>query len=124
MNKVRERAGIDDVVTAWKSYSNQPGKVDTKEGMREIIRQEINIELAFEGQRYWNLRRWKIAELELNAKQYGWNILGESARTFYNNFEGPIVIWSKSKFTAPRNYLTPIKAEEILISSMVQNPGW
>ena len=92
--------------------------------MREIIRQEINIELAFEGQRYWNLRRWKIAELELNAKQYGWNILGESARTFYNNFEGPIVIWSKSKFTAPRNYLTPIKAEEILISSMVQNPGW
>ena len=124
LNKVRERAGIDDVVTAWKSYSNQPGKVDTKEGMREIIRQEINIELAFEGQRYWNLRRWKIAELELNAKQYGWNILGESARTFYNNFEGPIVIWSKSKFTAPRNYLTPIKAEEILISSMVQNPGW
>ena len=124
LNKVRKRAGIDDVVTAWKSYSNQPGKVDTKEGMREIIRQEINIELAFEGQRYWNLRRWKIAELELNEKQYGWNILGESARTFYNNFEGPIVIWSKSKFTAPRNYLTPIKAEEILISGMVQNPGW
>ena len=124
LNKVRKRAGIDDVVRSWKSYSNQPSKVDTKEGMREIIRREINIELAFEGQRYWNLRRWKTAELELNEKQYGWNILGESARTFYNNFEGPIVIWSKSKFTAPRNYLTPIKAEEILISSMVQNPGW
>ena len=125
LNKVRERAGIPKVVSAWKSsYSANPSRVDTKEGMREIIRQEINIELAFEGHRYWNLRRWLIAHEVLNKKQYGWNIVGASAETFYNRWDGPIVVSSKSKFTAPRDYLDPIKSEEILISSMVQNPGW
>ena len=124
LDKVRERAGVPKVVSAWKSYSKTPGKVDTKEGMREIIRQENNIEFAFEGHRYWNLRRWKIAHELLNEKQYGWNVLGESARVFYNNFNGPVVVFSKCKFTAPRDYLDPINAEEILISSMVQNPGW
>lgn len=124
LDKVRERAGVPKVVSAWKSYSKTPGKVDTKEGMREIIRQENNIEFAFEGHRYWNIRRWKIAHELLNEKQYGWNVLGESARVFYNNFNGPVVVFSKCKFTAPRDYLDPINAEEILISSMVQNPGW
>lgn len=124
LNKVRKRAGIPDVLTAWKSYSKNPDKVDSREGMREIIRQEINIELAFEGHRYWNLRRWKIAHEKLNEKQYGWNVLGETARGFYNNFEGPVVIWNKCKFTAPRDYLNPIRAEQVLISGVVQNPGW
>ena len=124
LDKVRERAGVPKVVAAWKSYSKTPAKVDTKEGMREIIRQENNIEFAFEGHRYWNLRRWKIAHEVLNEKQYGWNVLGESARAFYNNFNGPVVVWSKCKFVAPRDYLDPIDAEEILISSVVQNPGW
>ena len=124
LDKVRERAGVPKVVSAWKAYSKTPGKVDTKEGMREIIRQENNIEFAFEGHRYWNIRRWKIAHELLNEKQYGWNVLGESARSFYNNFNGPVVVFSKCKFTAPRDYLDPIDAEEILISSMVQNPGW
>lgn len=124
LNKVRERAGIPDVKTSWKSYSKMPSKVDTKEGMRDIIRQEINIELAFEGHRFWNLRRWKIAHEVLNEKQMGWNILGETAQSFYNNFNGPVVVWNKCKFTSPRDYLFPIKAEEVLISGVVQNPNW
>ena len=124
LNNVRLRAGIPDVVTAWKSYSNSPEKVDTKEGMRDIIQQETSIELVLEGHRFWNLRRWKTAHLELNEKQYGWNILGESAQAFYNDFNGPVVVWSKCKFTAPRDYLFPLDAEEVLISSLVQNPGW
>ena len=124
LNKVRERAGIPDVVTAWKSFSKSPEKVDTKEGMREIIQREYNIELAFEGQRFWNLRRWKTAHLELNDPQYGWNILGEDAQSFYNNFNGPVVVWSKRGFVAPRDYLFPIRAQEVMVSSVVQNPGW
>ena len=98
--------------------------MDTKEGVRDIIQQETSIELALEGHRFWNLRRWKTAHLELNEKQYGWNILGESAQAFYNDFNGPVVVWSKCKFTAPRDYLFPLDAEEVLISSLVQNPGW
>ena len=124
LNKVRKRAGIPDVEVAWRQYSNQPQKITTKEGMREIIQQENAIEFAFEGHRYWDLRRWKRAHLEWNDKLLGWNVLGDNAQSFYNNFEGPVVVWDKVKFVAPRDYLFPIKAEEVLISGYVQNPGW
>ena len=124
LNEVRERAGILPLEEAWNTYAKNPGKIKTKDGMREIIRQEWNIEFAFEGKRFWNLRRWLIAHEELNAKQYGWNIIGKTAQEFYNNFEGPIVVWAKRGFTSPRDYLFPIRSEEILISSCVQNPGW
>ena len=124
LNEVRRRAGILDVVTAWTNYSKTPDKVTTKAGMREIIRQEWNIEFAFEGRRFWNLRRWLTASDELNVPQYGWNILGQNARQFYNNFEGPVVVWNNRGFVAPRDYLFPILAEEILISGCRQNPGW
>lgn len=124
LDKVRERAGILPVREAWRTYSNNPAKVDSKVGMRDIIHQEYNIEFAFEGHRYWNIRRWLKAQQVMNEKQYGWNILGTSAQTFYNNEEGPSVVWSKNKFVAPRDYFDPLNAEEILISGMVQNPGW
>lgn len=124
LDKVRERAGILPVREAWGSYSNNPTKVTTKVGMRDIIRQEYNVEFAFEGHRYWNLRRWLIAHQTMNEKQYGWNVIGTTDQAFYNYETGPVVVWSSNKFVAPRDYLTPFDAEEILISGMVQNPGW
>lgn len=62
--------------------------------------------------------------MEWNDKMLGWNVLGNNAQSFYNNFEGPVVVWDKVKFVAPRDYLFPLKAEEVLISGYVQNPGW
>ncbi len=124
LNEVRRRAGIPDVEEAWRDYAKNPDKVKTKEGMREIIHREWDVEFAFEGRRFWNLRRWLTAEGELNDNQYGWNIIGKDARQFYNNFEGPVPVWTKRKFVAPRDYLFPIRSEEILISGCVQNPGW
>ena len=124
LNKVRRRAGIPDVQDAWKKFSTHPQQVENQAGMREIIRQEKTVEFAFEGHRFWDLRRWKTAHLELNDKILGWNVLGDNARTFYNNYEGPVFVWSKVKFISPRDYLFPIKAEEVMISGYVQNPGW
>lgn len=124
LNAVRKRAGIPDVETSWKTYSKTPSQVDSKAGMREIIRDEWNVEFAFEGQRFWNLRRWWTAHEELNEKLLGWNILGTDARQFYNNFEGPIVVWPERKFTVPRDYLFPFEAEQVMISGCKQNPGW
>ena len=124
LNEVRLRAGIPDVESAWENYSNEPGKVKTKEGMREIIRREWNIEFAFEGRRFWNLRRWLTAEMELNEPLYGWNILGNTAESFYNHYKGPIPVWKKRAFVAPRDYLFPIRAEEVLKANCVQNPNW
>ena len=124
LNVVRARAGILDVETAWRSYAKNPEKVDTREGMREIIRQEINIEFAFEGHRFWNIRRWKTAHEEMNEKLYGWNDLGETAQKFYNNFNGPVVVWNKLKFVSPRDYFFPLRSEEVVVSNYVQNLGW
>lgn len=122
INKVRERAGIPDVQDSWRQ-AKHPSLVNTKEGMRSIIQQETNIEFAFEGQRYFNLLRWKKGE-ELGQPIYGWNIIGEDATSFYNNWHGPIVVWNKRKFIAPRDYFHPIRTEEIQISGCKQNPGW
>lgn len=124
LNVIRERAGIPDVEVSWTSFSNTPTKIQSKEGMREIIQREWNIEFAFEGKRFWNVRRWLTAQEELNGKQYGWNVLGENAATFYNNFEGPIPVGTEKVFTGPRDYLFPLRAEEVLVSGCVQNPGW
>lgn len=124
LDKVRERAGVLPVREAWGSYSNNPVKVTTKVGMRDIIHQEYGIEFAFEGHRYWDIRRWLTAHQTMNEKQYGWNVIGTTDQAFYNYETGPVVVYSSNKFIAPRDYLDPIDAEEILISGMVQNPGW
>lgn len=124
LDEVRKRAGLQGVVDSWTSYSKNPNKVFTKEGMREIIRREWDIEFAFEGRRFWNLRRWLTAADELNEFQYGWNITGQTAEQFYNNFNGPVIVWNKRQFVAPRDYLFPIRSEEVLISGCKQNPMW
>ena len=124
IDKVRSRAGIPDVRTAWTRYSNQPDKPTSKVGMRDIIRRETTIELAFEGQRFWDLRRWLIAHEVLNEPLYGWNVVATEESGFYNNFQGPIVVWSLRGFTAPRDYFWPISSSEVMRSGVVQNPGW
>lgn len=124
IDEVRARAGIPNVREAWSMYARNPGYATTKAGMRSIIHQEENIEFCFEGKRFWNLRRWMTAPEELNQSMMGWNILGNTEQKFFNNFNGPIVVWKKRSFKAPRDYFFPINAEEILISGVKQNPGW
>ena len=123
LNVVRKRAGIPDVQVSWE-MARDKNRYKTQSGMREILQQEWNIEFAFEGYRFWNLRRWKTAPEELNEKLYGWNVTGRNAQTFYNNGKGPVVVKSDLKFVAPRDYFWPIQSEEVLISGVKQNPGW
>lgn len=121
LNKIRERAGIPTVQESW-SMARDKNKINTQSGMRDIIQQEWNIEFAFEGVRYWNLRRWKLAHLELNEKLYGWNVLGDSYEDFYGS--APVIVNSDNKFVSPRDYFYPIRSEETQISGCVQNLGW
>src|SRR5690606_37946649 len=67
LDLIRERAGLLGVEESWASYSRNPTKPQSKEGLREIIHQERLIELALEGQRFWDLRRWKKAIEVMNA---------------------------------------------------------
>lgn len=124
MDKVRQRAGIPKVEIAWEQHAKTPNKIKTKEGLRDVIRQEINIEFAFEGHRFWNLRRWKTAHEEMTKPIKGWNIYGEDSKQFYNSYNGPIEVFRRNKFQAPRDYFWPFKDEEVLNANIVQNPGW
>lgn len=53
INDIRDRSGMPAVDQAM---------YNTKEKMRELIRNERRIELAGEGQRYFDIRRWGIAD--------------------------------------------------------------
>src|SRR5690606_41676642 len=89
------------------------------DGMREIIHQERMIELIFEGQRYWDLRRWKKATEELNKPITGWSLLQEEPETYYRE-----VTLFQQNFSL-RNYLWPISERSTIVNKkLTQNPGW
>jgi len=120
LNLVRERAGLQTVQLSWDTYSNNPGKYKDQAGLRQIIHQERGIEMAFEGSRFWDLRRWKEASATLNTPVYGWDIEQTDATGYYR----PKLLFNQ-KFVAPRDYLWPIKEYNTIVNpNLVQNPGW
>lgn len=120
LDKIRKRAGLKGIVESWTNYSTNPGKYTTQAGLREIIHRERLIELAFEGQRFWDLRRWKKSFEELNKDITGWSILGKTADTYYKER----VIFSQ-RFLSPRDYFWPIGNLDIRRNPfLVENPGW
>jgi hypothetical protein len=119
VDMIRRRAGLEGVVESWAKYSNIPDKPSTQAGMRDIIRQERMIELAFEGKRFWDIRRWLTAETEMNKPVRGWNIMGEVPEDYYNVITLYPMTFSK------KEYLWPIRQGELLKNTnLVQNPGW
>ena len=126
---IRERSGlkksdkepidIGDVREAWKAYSINPEKATTKAGLREIIRRERQVELALEGQRYYDIRRWKLASKEFNKPVRGWNVGESTTEDFYR-----IRYIYNQKFYQ-RDYLWPIKEQSLIVNTnLIQNPGW
>lgn len=117
VDAIRERAGLDGVVQSWADHSRFPTKATTKEGMREIIRQERLNELALEGQRFWDLRRWKE---RLPSKIQGWNVKGSSTETYYRL----TTVFERSDY-GYRDFLWPLQISSLQKNpNLVQNPGW
>ena len=125
LNAVRERAGLPTVQVSWGEYGINPNKFNEQVGLRDIIHREKTIEFMFEGHRFWDVRRWGTAIAEgWNDKPLAWVVLGETWQEFFNNGQGPVVVWDDAYFNPARDYLFPIKSEEAMISGIVQNPGW
>jgi len=122
LNKIRERAGIPSVQEAWSdvAYAATPNKHTSKEGLREIIQQERMIELAFEGHRYYDIRRWKLAEEYFTMPIKGWSVNEDTEANYYQ-----VTDVSQRAFNAPRDYLQPISFIELSRNpNLIQNPGW
>ncbi len=119
LNLVRQRAGLPTVEDAWDNYSNNPQKYTTQNGLRDIIHRERLIELAFEGHRFWDLRRWKESARVLNAPIKGWNAAEENPATYYV----PVTLFDQ-KFGL-KDYFWPIRDAHIVSNrNLVQNIGW
>ncbi|MDR1370385.1 MAG: RagB/SusD family nutrient uptake outer membrane protein [Dysgonamonadaceae bacterium] len=119
---VRKRAGLEGVVKSWENYAipSRKTKPSTQPGLREIIQRERLIELANEGQRYWEIRRWKKAkEMWHNKSVQGWDIEQSDAPTYYRvrTIHTPQFI--------TKNYLWPLREYDLSINPKLdQNPGW
>ncbi len=119
IDRVRARAGLKGVVESWSSYSRNASKYSSKDGMRQIIHQERRIELAFEAQAGWDLRRWKELQSVLSQPVQGWNLYEEDALSYYR----PTTVFTPV-FNV-KNYLWPIRDQDLVINgNLVQNPGW
>jgi len=117
MMQLRKRAGIN--AGTDNMYGLEAGL--TAAAMRAAIQNERRIELAFEEHRYWDVRRWKIAEAVYNVPLHGMQInKSSSGRTTYT-----VVPVQVDKFVAPKMYLYPIPYDEVVKNrNMKQNPGW
>jgi len=119
LNKVRARAGLPGVVEAWSKYSKNPSKFTTQNGLRQIIHQETRIELAFESEPGWDLRRWKELQSVLSKPLQGWNIFESSSINYYRPRNLVIPVFNV------RNYLWPIAADDLIVNgNLVQNLNW
>lgn len=118
IDRVRERAGIP------KLSDIKPQIRGNKELQREAIRAESRVELATEGQRYFDVRRWMIAQNEVGKGGqgglfYGMNMGATTEADFFKRVSYETRAFSKQM------YLYPIPLNEIQKSKkLIQNPGW
>ena len=102
LNKIRSRVGMPLLNNGdtWLT-------VNGKEKMSERIRRERAFELAGEGQRYWDLRRWGLLEQSVC-----------DARDIFGD-----LMYTRSY--QPRHELWPIPLVEMERNrNLTQNPGW
>lgn len=104
INVVRARVGMPGINSGpmWLAAHTQ------EEVFMRIFRERA-VELASEGHRDIDLRRWRLAENYLNQSKHG--------------VTGKVVVLAK--FNKDRDYLWPIPKTEIEMNpSLTQNPGW
>jgi len=87
--------------------------------LRDAVRLERTLELAWEGWRLFDIRRWKIAQNVMQGKVFGMTyFVGNNPKTV----EVPSVL---RVFDPSKHYLWPIpQKEKTLNPTLGQNPGW
>lgn len=119
IDRVRAVTGLKGIVESW-SESIYPNRPFDKNEMRKIIHQERMIELAFEGQRFWDVRRWKRINEFWTTPGLNWNNRGKTAEEYYN-----IVRVREPRKVSVKDYLWPISLDDLRINrNLVQTWGW
>jgi hypothetical protein len=125
VNVVRRRAGMPGLTNQFVT--------DNGLSMREEIRRERRVELALEGgHRYWDILRWKIAEIELPKTVMGIKFFPAEYGTgdgqgLVLSPEGYVITERSTvrKFDPLKDYLWPLPTQDIAVNlNLTQNPGW
>lgn len=116
INKVRSRAGLPNIEKL------NPSLAGNQDLQRQAIIRERRVELATEGQRYFDIRRWMIADKALgmqNRDMHGMNMAGKLEDFFVRTKV------QRNVFTR-KMYLYPLPYWEIqkTAGAVIQNPGW
>ena len=113
IKSLRERAGICAGVDD--PYLNECAQ--SKEKMRELIRNERRLELCFENHRFYDLRRWQVDLNKLNETVKGAEISAPNA--------GFKTIDVEQRSYKQHQFFGPIPYSEILkYDALQQNSGW
>lgn len=111
---IRARAGVGG--------TNDPyleEMANSKETMRELIRNERRLELCFENKRFYDLRRWQVPLEQLNATAMGMRITEGSDGLVYER------ITVENRAFKDYMYWGPVPYSECLkFSNLQQNKGW
>ncbi|WP_066838679.1 RagB/SusD family nutrient uptake outer membrane protein [Rufibacter ruber] len=112
LNQVRRRAGANMVIAANPAM--------TKDDMRKIIQKERQVELCFEGHRFFDVRRWKKGEELFNRPVHGMRITVNPNGSY--NYERFVV---ENRVFLPKHYFFPFAQSEInRTPALAQNPMW
>lgn len=98
------------------------GKVaaDGQAAFRDRVRNERRVELALEGHRFYDVRRWKIAENEDVRNIYGVKITKSGEDSF--SYEKVLL---QTMYWANKMYLYPYPQNELYMNeNLKQNPEW
>lgn len=111
---VRCRAGVPD-------YDDET--YNSVEALRAKIKRERQIEFFAESQRWWDLRRWKDATVELNKPVYGYSVMMTEAQK--DKFYVPTEVPQYAQVFTNKMYFWPISKTELKRNPLLtQNPGW
>lgn len=109
LNKVRTRAG----------------QINASALTRDLIRRERRVELAFEGLRYFDIKRWDLVPTVMNGPYYGSRLGTVNQTTGKVTWGTGYILVENRTFYPQRKYLLPIPQSEIDVNpKMVQNPGY
>ena len=122
VNRIRARVGMPPVLSEF---------AGSKEGLRDRIRNERAVELSFENHRWFDIRRWMIAEdlFESSNPILGMQLTDltpEEPDVSMKQFEYQVVpVQTETRVFQRRHYWYPIAADHTdQLGNFVQNPGW
>lgn len=109
LNQVRQRVGLDDFPYTATIQGKQTTFSNTQADLRTAIRHERRVELAMEGQRWFDLCRWGVVKQVMDA---------------YMAAESDEAKAEMSPFVENKNELFPIPTKELELCGFEQNPNY